>query len=171
MIVLGKDKVDESFNILADGTIVNLKREKQKIHVHHDRPVFHNVMVHQIQMWTNYGWRDGRKWVIHHKDENKLNNSLSNLIFMTRSEHSFLHFNEKSQLQKNNFYFYWKGKDSPIKGMKFSEEVRKNMSLAHIGKKPSNKGKIQFTNGKINIYLKTNELPPKGFYKGMTRKK
>ena len=116
MIVLGKDKIDERFNILPDGTIVDLKGNVQKFNIHRGRPVFESVSVHQIQMWTNYGWRDSSIWDIHHLDENPLNNSLTNLIFLTHSEHSKLHH---------------KGNKNPFYGKKLSEEHKAKMRESH----------------------------------------
>lgn len=50
---------------------------------------------------------DGAKYLsakfdVHHLDGNKLNNELSNLIILTRSEHASLHAKQRrSKLQKN----------------------------------------------------------------------
>lgn len=147
MIVLGKDKVDERFNILEDGTIVDLNGNVQKTKIARNRPWFKGVKVHQIQMWTNYGWRDTKIWAIHHLDENKLNNSLSNLVYLTYSEHTKLH-NEGNK----NMY-----------GKHHSEETRKKISEIHKGKNFWTKNSFWFNDGIRNYRCK--ECPP-GCVKG-----
>lgn len=159
MIRLGKDKVDERFNILADGTIVDLQGNVQELKTSKGRFYFEGVKTYQIQMWTNFGYRDTKKWAIHHKDQNPLNNSIYNLVFMTRSEHTKLH---------------WKGK-------KFSEEHIKNLSKSHIGSRLSKetltklhfvhlgneitKGRIWVNNGIENKMVYKDQIP-NGFKKG-----
>lgn len=146
MIRLGKDKVDERFNILKDGTIVDLNRNVQKLRIHHERLVFKGVTVYQIQMWTNFGWRDGHKWAIHHLDENKLNNALSNLVFLTKSEHTRLHNKGKhlSEETKQKISESLKGKNNPIyrKHFKLSDETKQKLSISlknYWNNKKSNK--------------------------------
>jgi len=112
MIRLGKDKTDERFNILEDGSIVDLNGKIQKIYFHHGRPHFKGAKVYQIQMWTNYGYRDVNFWVIHHKDGDVLNSSLTNLTYITRSEHTTFH-------QKGN---------KNLLGFHHSEETRRKIS-------------------------------------------
>ena len=83
-------------------------------------------------MYTFYEFRDGHKWVIHHIDENKFNNKLSNLVYITRSEHTRLH--------STGHKGYWLGKKHTIetkrkmskaqKNKVFSEETRKKLSEA-----------------------------------------
>lgn len=116
MIVLGKNKIDERYNILEDGTIVDLNGNVQELGLHRGRLIFKGVAVHQIQIWTNYGWRDGKEWDIHHLDENPLNNHLSNLVFLSHSEHSKLHHSG------NKNYFY---------GKHHTDESKKKMSKSH----------------------------------------
>lgn len=50
---------------------------------------FKRMAVHKIQMHTNYGYDKDKD--IHHKDGNKTNNSLDNLIYLTRKEHMSIH--------------------------------------------------------------------------------
>lgn len=154
MIVIGKDKVDQNFNILADGTITDLNGNIQECHLDRGRPYFKNVKLHKIQMWTNYGWRDGHTWNIHHLDENKLNNSLSNLVFMTRSEHSYLHL---------------KGKQYRL-GHHHSDESKAKMSIAHKGQNTWLKDTIFVNNGFINKRVYPDQIP-EGFKKGRISKK
>ena len=131
MIRIGKDKTLDNYFIDENGVITDLKGKIQHLVLHRGRYVFKHISVHQIQMWTNYGWRDGKIWVIHHKDENKLNNSLSNLVYMTKAEHSFYHHNLPILNGENN----------PFYGKTHSQEVRDVISKANKGKIPWNKGK------------------------------
>ena len=57
--------------------------------------------VHRHLMETIIGRKLGKDEVVHHKDGNPLNNSPDNLIVMTRSEHTKLHFN----LSNNRYVF------------------------------------------------------------------
>lgn len=167
MIVLGKNKVDERFNISDEGIITDLNGNVQKVYFYGgDRPIFKSVGVHKIQMWTNYGWRDGKIWNIHHKDENKLNNSLNNLVYLTCSEHMRLHkkgahwslsleTREKMSRSKKGKK-YWLGKHH-------SEETRKKMSKSQKGLNTWTKGKYWFNDGVKNYICR--ECPP-GCVKG-----
>lgn len=57
-----------------------------------DRGVYY---AHQVIMFLEHNkWSDSFTNV-HHKDENKLNNNLSNLEFISRSDHNKIHFNKK----------------------------------------------------------------------------
>lgn len=100
--------------------------------------------------------------ICHHIDFNHDNNDPENLIFVSKDEHTEIH--------KNNFIYYWRGKKQPKEmvekrlkflngdsnpskrqdvkdkiskantGKKRSEEARIKMSVAHKGKTPWNKG-------------------------------
>lgn len=127
MIRLSKDHVLEDFFIDDNGIITNKEGEVQKPYYISGRPHFKKIAVHKIQMWTKYDWRDTKIWVIHHKDENPLNNSIDNLVFMTFSEHSSLH----------------------SKGRKLDEETKKKLSEAKKGIK-----RDEETKSKISKTLK-----------------
>lgn len=62
-------------------------------------------------------------YVIHHIDENKLNNDISNLQMLTPSEHASIHM----MGEKNPFY----GKKGINRGKRFSPETRKKISENH----------------------------------------
>jgi hypothetical protein len=125
-------------------------------------------------MWTKYGWRDTKIWVIHHVDEDKLNNSISNLVFMTRREHTSIHFKNKSSWNK--------GKSPWNKGIKMSEEYRKKLSEVHLGKKTgprsestkqkiseANKVKKWFNDGSKNYFINEEDALPH-YQKGMLKR-
>ena len=82
--------------------------------------------------------------VIHHKDENKLNNCINNLEAMTREEHQSLHnIGEKnpnygkplSEEHKKNLSLSLSGSKHPFFGKHLSEEHRKKIGLAQVGPK------------------------------------
>ena len=154
MIRLSKDHVVEDFFIDDNGVITNKEGVVQKISYYRERPHFKSTAVHKIQMWTKYGWRDTKIWAIHHKDENPLNNSLSNLVFITNSEHMSLH-------RKGNQNMY---------GKHHSEETKRKLSESNTGKHLSEetkrrisltcKGRNWFNDGIKNYFIPPeNSLP------------
>lgn len=108
-----KDKIFEQWSICpATGEIFNSTTgEVQKVPLHQGRPRFKGMYVHQIIAHTFYGYRQG--YVVHHLDENPLNNVLSNLVYLSESEHKKIH---------------WAGDNNPAK------ENRANISAANKGK-------------------------------------
>lgn len=60
-----------------------------------------------------------------------------------------------------------KGKPSPKRGIKLTEEHKKHLSESLKGKHTWNTGKHYYTNGEVNIALKDGESVPNGFYLGM----
>ena len=113
MIILGKDKIDERYNIDDNGIITDLQGNIQETTFYRDRPIFKSQAIHKIQMWTKFGYRDTKIWVIHHIDQNKLNNSIDNLVFLTKAEHSKLH--------------------KPFLGHHHSEETKMKISVHYVG--------------------------------------
>lgn len=89
-----------------------------------------NVMLAKA-IWNIYNsnnksvYNDGS--IVHHKDEDKLNDDIDNLQKMTRKEHATLH----SKGDKNAMY-----------GKNITEEHRKNLSLAKTGNKNHMYGKF-----------------------------
>lgn len=57
--------------------------------------------LHVVLMEADIGRALMPNEVVHHKDENKHNNQLSNLELMTRSQHARHHINERIQRKKN----------------------------------------------------------------------
>ena len=88
--------------------ITNLKGEIQKTKIKCGRPYFKGKSVRQWQVHTNLGYKQGMD--IHHLDENKFNNSLSNLIYLTRSEHAKIHGKNMSEETKRKLSEATKGK-------------------------------------------------------------
>ncbi len=55
------------------------------------------VLLHRVVMENYLGRILNSNEVVHHKDENKLNNNISNLKLMTNSDHSLAHALEKGR--------------------------------------------------------------------------
>lgn len=66
-----------------------------------------------------------RNELVHHKDQNSLNNEFSNLQVLTRAEHIRIH--------------------KPCKGYKFTDEQKKRLSKAHKGIKHTQKTRIKMS--------------------------
>lgn len=173
MIVIGKDKTLDNFFIDENGVITDLNGNQQKTSIQ-IYEWFKGAKVHQIMMYTFYGYRDNKEWVIHHKDENRLNNSLNNLVYLTRKDHIIVHKKGKklSEETKDKISNTLKGshlkeetKDKiskALKGKQFwlgkihTPESRQKMSLSHAGQ-------LWFNDGVKNYRCK--ECPP-GCVKG-----
>jgi hypothetical protein len=134
MIRISKDRVLEDFFIDDNGVITNKEGEVQKLSYYGQRPHFKSTGVHKIQMWTKYGWRDTKNWIIHHIDEDKSNNSINNLIFLTWSEHVDFHSKNRSQETLEKMSQSQKGHPGYTKGKKLSEESKRKISEANKGK-------------------------------------
>ena len=87
-------------------------------------------------MWTKYGYRDTKIWVIHHKDEDPLNNNINNLVFLTKAEHASLHKKgvKYGEEIKKKMSESRKGENNGMYGKHFSEETKKKMSEKKKGK-------------------------------------
>lgn len=145
-----REKVFEQYSICpVTGEIFDAKTgEVQKTYLHNNRPTFKRMPVHQIMAHTFYGFKP--EYVIHHLDENKTNNALSNLVYLTPQEHIRTHFKGKphphkchphSEETRAKMSIAHKGKPSSMKGKHLSEETRAKMSAAHRGRPSPNKGK------------------------------
>ena len=180
--------------------ITNSKGEIQETKIKNGRPYFKNNLIHQWQVHTHYGWKQGM--VIHHLDENKMNNSLSNLVYLTKSEHSKLHNKGKtlSEETKQRLSIAHKRENlseetrrkmsDSQKGKKLSEETRRKMSdsrkrenlseetrrklsEAGTGERNHMYGKrYKFVNNGIeNRYIPLDEDIPEGFIRGRLKRK
>ena len=135
-----RNRTLEEFSIdPVTAIITNSKGEIQKTKIIDGRPYFKSMAIHVIQAHTHYGYKKGL--VIHHLDKNKMNNSLSNLVYLTKSEHSKLHGNDMSEETKKKLSESHKGKISPIKGKHLSEETKHKISEAQKGKTLSDETK------------------------------
>ena len=120
--------------------ITNSKDEIQKTYIKDGRPYFKGMAIHVIQVHTHIVYKKG--YAVHHIDENKMNNSLSNLAYITQSEHAAIH-------KKGNRNMFGKHHSNETKrkigkgnkGKKLSEETKQKISEAHKGKKHSSETK------------------------------
>ena len=128
-----KDKIFPDYFIdPVTAIITNSKGEIQKIKIKDGRPYFKKHWIHQWQVHTHVGYKKG--YDIHHIDENKMNNSLSNLVYLTRSEHVKIHSNgNKNMLGKHHSEETKRKLSEANKNM--SEETKKKMSEVHKGNK------------------------------------
>ena len=144
-----KDTILENYFIdTVTALITNSKGEIQRTYISNGRPYFKGHGVHELQMHTHIGYKRG--FDIHHIDENKLNNALSNLVYLLKSEHSKIHHKgEKHPLYgkhhsseaKKKMSESHKGENHPMYGKHHSSETKKKMSESHKGKKNSEETK------------------------------
>ena len=135
-----RNRILENYSIdPVTAVITNDKGEVQKTSIHKDgRPYFKCMAIHKIQVHTHIGYKLGMD--IHHLDHNKMNNTLSNLVYLTRSEHMKIHgetrvFSEETKRKISE----------SERGRKVSEETKQKMSEAHKGK---NAGEKHYLYGK-----------------------
>ena len=143
--------------------ITNSNGEVQKINIHKDgRPYFKGHKLHEWQVHTHYGWKQGMD--IHHLDENKMNNSLSNLVYLTRSEHTKIHSNGKqlSEETKRKMSEAKKGNKNML-GKHHTEETKQKIGNSSKG---LNKDRIWINNGVENRFIHFDEDIPEGFIRG-----
>ena len=79
---------------------------------------FHKKLLHRLIYEDFYGVELPSQIIIHHKDQNKLNNCILNLEAMTRAEHNTLHN---------------KGENHPNYGKKADKALLKKLSDSHKG--------------------------------------
>lgn len=135
-----RNKVYENYLIDENGIIYDLDNIPQKTYLHKNRPCFKGNGVHAYVVHSFIGYVE--KKVIHHINENKHDNSLSNLVYMDHREHSALH----------NF-----GKSRP-------QSVKDAIKKAKIGNTII-RGRIWVNNGVISKMVYPNEIP-EGFVSG-----
>lgn len=100
-----------------------------------------------------YGARD-RNCVVHHLDENKLNNQLSNLRYLKNSEHVSFHQKGKKLSEEAKQKL-----SAANKGQHRSEETKQKISSGHKGKNNWTKNFKWFNNGITEIRCKPDEVP------------
>ena len=182
-----KDTILENYFIdPITAVITNDKGEIQKTYINKGRPIFKKMYIHVIQMHTHLGYKKG--FVIHHLDHDKLNNSLSNLVYLTSSAHSKIHAKGE-----NNPMF---GTTGGMYGKHHSEETKKKMRESHkgntcrLGTKHSGEAKRKISkatkgeknpmfgkkykwinNGIVNKFIPLDEDIPEGFVCGRLKRK
>jgi len=128
-----KDEVFDEYSICpVTGDIFNAKTgETQNTYLNQGRPTFKGMPVHQIMAHTFFGYIP--RYDVHHLDENKLNNSLSNLVYLTHAEHAKHHLSESnlgrhlSKETRAKLSAANKGENNPNYGKHHSEETKQKM--------------------------------------------
>ena len=173
-----KDKIfPEYFIDPITSVITNSKGEVQKTKINErGRPCFHSMAIHRIQVHTHLGYKFGMD--IHHLDENKLNNSLSNLVYLTHSEHAKIHSNGKilSEETKRKMSEAHKGNKSML-GKHHSEDAKRKISESLKGRLSGEKHPLYgkrfkwINNGFENRFIHFDEYIPEGFVRGRLKLK
>ena len=175
-----KDIILEDYSIdPVTAVITNSKGEVQKTKIRDGRPVFKSMEIYRIQVHTNLGYK--KNYDIHHIDENKMNNSLSNLVYLTKSEHSKIHNKIGKKLSdetKRKISERGRGRTSPMKGKILSNETKKQISKALKGRTLSSETKNKIGEVTKNLFWITNDIEnrrinknipiPDGFRRGRT---
>ena len=157
-----KDTILENYFIdPVTAIITNSKSEIQKTKIRDGRPYFKGHGLHEWQVHTYLEYKKG--FDIHHLDENKLNNSLSNLVYLTKSEHTKLHMKGKHNSEETKRKMSEAMKRNTCRlGTKHSEDTKNKISN-------SSKDRIWINNGIVNKFVKIDEYIPEGFVKGMLK--
>ena len=155
-----RDTILENYSIdPITAIITNDKDEIQKTHILNGRPYFKCMVIHKIQVHTHIGYK--LRMDIHHLDENKMNNSLSNLVYLTHAEHAKLH--QKGKLCGPFSDEHKKKISESQKGKTLSEETKLKLSATMKGK---NKDKIWINNNVEEKFIPLDEEIPEGFIRG-----
>ena len=146
-----RDTILENYFIdPVTAVITNSKGEIQKISIHKDgRPYFKGHGVYKWQAHTHYGYK--KDYAIHHIDHNKMNNALSNLVYLTNSEHAKLHNKIGKKLSdetKQKISESISGEKHPLYGKQLSEETKKKIGEAMKGRRLSEETKIKMREAK-----------------------
>lgn len=151
-----KNKEFEDYNIdPVTAVITDQNGVVQKTYMIRGRLVFKKMHVHCIMANTYLGYKP--KMDIHHLDENPLNNSLSNLVYLTRREHRRLHMTGKPHSEEAKAKISDAMKGNPKVGHLQSDETKAKISTAQ-------NGMIIWNNGEIN--RRSKECPGEGWKKG-----
>ncbi len=116
-----RDYVSEKYFIDPETAVITDENGvEQPTYLKNGRMFFKGAPVYVIQMHTHVGYI--KRMSVHHIDGNKLNDALSNLMYLTNSSHMSLHFKGKDYSGEKNHAFgkHWK----------LTEEQRKHQSEA-----------------------------------------
>ena len=164
-----KDIILENYSIdPITAIITNSKGEIQKTHILNGRPYFKGMLIHEIQVHTKYGYKKG--FDVHHIDENKMNNSIENLMYLTHSEHAKIHGKKLSEETRRKMRESHKGENHHMFGKHHTEETRRKMRESHKGKNTWTKNLIWINNGIENRFIPLDDDIPEGFSRGRLKK-
>jgi len=130
-----KDRIFEQYFIDPETAVITDKDGvEQPVKLYRSRPYFKGIGVHQIMAHTFFGWKP--ELVIHHRDENPLNNALANLMYLTRAEHCCIHMKgNKFNLGRIPSKETIEKRSKALKGHFVSEETKRKISVSHLGEK------------------------------------
>ena len=156
-----KDKVFDEYFInenTAEITDLNGNILKTKLHQGRNTVTINGLRmnVHVIQAHTAYGYTEG--YVVHHKDRNTLNDALSNLMYISHSEHSTIHGHKVSDITRKKMSIASRGNQrAKGKHWKLSQDsIRKSAE--------SRRGSHWYTNGITQTLARE---CPVGYWRGM----
>lgn len=148
-----KNQPVEGYLIDENAIIFDLEGNVQKKRLRTDnRYYFKGKAVYRLVMHSHKGYLRG--FQIHHLNENKLDDRLENLVYLTNSEHTSIH-------NIGNKYFV---------GKKHSEEWKQHMREINLGKLGTTYGFVWVNNGLKNKFVKPDDIP-EGYIKGRICKK
>lgn len=129
-----KDKVFEDYFIDPVTAVITDKYGNvQEPLIRQGYAFFKGMGVHRIQAHTAYGYKQG--YDVHHIDINPLNNSLSNLAYISHSEHVKLHaLGNTNCLGRKYSDEHKRNISESLKGRIFSEEHRLHISISGKGR-------------------------------------
>lgn len=142
-----KGKVDRNYVIAEDGSYIRDKRtgEKLKISINGrgyrdisikiNEEYYHHINTSHLQ-WLAWRGRIPKGFVIHHKDENRLNDHIDNLECMENGHHHSFH-----NSGKKNWMYGRVGSKCPSFGIVRSYDTRNKMSISKKGKNHPTYGK------------------------------
>ena len=153
--------------------------EDRKFIKNHGNPIYRLV-------WEAFNGPVSEGYVVHHIDENKLNDRLDNFELMTRSKHSTYHGKNQSLEQREKHSKAMKGRIPWNKNGKLDDTTKEKISYSLFGNKNAEghcltyecKKKISdnkkskhshwYTNGVENVLINEFDEIPNGYVKGRT---
>jgi hypothetical protein len=111
-------------------------RQEYRIVMHNNYPTIHiahdHVYVHNLIGEYKYG-SIPKGYVIHHNDNNKKNNDVSNLVLLTNIEHALIHGEQRKGIDLRSEDGKWKGLNAARK-KRYRSDVRREDILPLIEK-------------------------------------
>lgn len=156
MIRLSKDKYLYNYTIDEKGTIRDDAGVIQEVKLSRGRYWFKRTPIHRIVMYTFKGFKN---LDIHYIDENKLNNKLNNLVYLTKSEHTKLHMKGKSTWNKGKHLSeeHKRKLSEVLKGKHHSEETKRKLSELRNGKHHSDETKKKMSEARKRYLANVNK--------------
>jgi hypothetical protein len=101
-------KGNKPWNTGKKGVQISSRKGKSQGYINsHGYLVFYiegkEYLAHRL-IWEKYYRTIPEGYEVHHKDENKLNNDISNLELVTKSEHGKIHYSEKKDKLRRKKY-------------------------------------------------------------------